>query len=131
MIIGMLSESEFENRLKKVQINNRQKEMKKILREEKQKMKHKMKLPSTSKLVLLVVFLMCIEILFFCEFAMIVLGDAEAMYALIGIPAALVPVCLGYFSKSKHENTNGGIIYETAMEKLRQNKPDDNEEAVG
>ena len=131
MITRTMSKSEFEEKLKNIQSINEQKEMARILKEEKNKGKQKLKLPSTSKLVLLVVFLMCIEILFFCEFAMIVLGDAEAMYALIGIPAALVPVCLGYFNKSKHENTNGGIVYDTAMEKLKQGKLDYDKDAVG
>ena len=131
MISWTLKKSECNEKLKKIQERNEQKEMKRVLKEERNKCKSKIKLPSTSKLVLLIVFLMCIEIRFFCEFAMIVLGDAEAMYALIGIPAALVPVCLGYFNKSKHENTNGGIVYETAMEKLKQGKPDHHEDAVG
>lgn len=78
----------------------------------------KKKLPSTSKLVLLIVFLMCIEILIFSQYAMLKLGDISAMYTLIGVPVALVPVCLGYFWKSKHENTASGITYEMAMREL-------------
>ena len=37
------------------------------------------------------------------------------VYALLGIVASLAPVIFGYYSKSKAENTEGGIVYETAM----------------
>ena len=42
-------------------------------------------------------------------------GDLSAMYALIGVPVSLVPICLGYFNKSKAQNTVGGITYDMAM----------------
>lgn len=80
--------------------------------------KQERKLPSTSKLVLLGVILLCVEIVFFCEYAMLKLGDASSMYVLIGMPVALAPVIWGYYSKSKAENTSGGIIYETTMAQL-------------
>lgn len=87
----------------------------------KNKNKKKSKLPATSKLVLLGVLLICIEIIFFCEYAMLKLSDTSSMYVLIGIPVALAPIIWGYYSKSKAENTTGGIIYETAMAKLNNN----------
>ena len=126
-----LSEKEYEKRLAILQEKNVQKERIQNLKAEAKKYKKQIKLPSTSKLVLLVVFLMCIEVLLFCEYAMIFLGDTESMYALIGVPAALVPVCLGYFNKSKQENTVNGIVYETAMEKLRQGKETSDDNSVG
>lgn len=70
---------------------------------------------STSKIVLLVVFILCIEIVIFCEVMMNKYGDLSAMYALIGVPVSLVPICLGYFNKSKAQNTVGGITYDMAM----------------
>lgn len=70
---------------------------------------------STSKLILLGVILMCVEIVAFCEYAMLSSGDLSSMYVLLGIPVSLIPVCLGYFNKSKAENTAGGIVFETAM----------------
>lgn len=110
-----LTKEVYEQKLKKLQYKNLLKLRKRKLRQEKYKMWPKIKLPSTSKLVLLGVFLMCIEIMIFAQYAMIVLGDTSAMYALIGVPAALIPVCLGYFSKAKAENTVGGIKFETAI----------------
>ena len=85
------------------------------MKAEKSKYTTKHKLPSTSKIVLLAVFLLCIEIIVFSEYAMIVLADASAMYVLIGIPATLVPTIIAYYQKSKAENTKGGITYDMAM----------------
>lgn len=118
--LGNLSEEEFEIQLQRIQEKNLSKERKAKLKKEKSKYRHKMKLPTTSKIVLLVVFLLCIEIICFSEYAMIVLGDASAMYALIGVPTTLVPTLLAYFGKSKSENTSGGIVYEKAMRELEQ-----------
>ena len=125
-----MTEEEFNHQLERIKERNLQKERIRALKAEAKKGSKNFKLPSTSKMILLVVFLMCIEVLVYCEYAMIALGNAEAMYALIGIPASLVPVCLGYFNKSKEENTVNGIVYETTMEKLRQGKSE-NEESVG
>ena len=83
---------------------------------------------STSKLILLGMILLCLQIVFFCEYAMLTLGDASAMYVLIGIPAALAPIVWGYYSKSKAENVAGGIVYESAMAEMRsksENEPAD------
>lgn len=95
-----------------------------------------MKKISTSKVILFVVFLICIEILIFCEVMMDKYGDMSAMYALISVPVTLVPIVLGYLIKSKAENTQHGITYEIAMlekqQELQQNMndaPDDG--AVG
>lgn len=74
---------------------------------------------STSKLILLGMILLCLQIVFFCEYAMLTLGDTSAMYVLIGIPAALAPIVWGYYSKSKAENVAGGIVYESAMAGMR------------
>ena len=83
---------------------------------------------STSKLILLGMILLCLQIVFFCEYAMLTLGDTSAMYVLIGIPAALAPIIWGYYGKSKAENVSGGIVYESAMAEMRsksENEPAD------
>ncbi len=113
-----ISDKEYESRMKKIKLENMSKERLKKLKQEEDKYKPKFKLPSTSKLVLLGVILLCVQIVLFCEYAMLKLCDASSMYVLVGIPVALVPVIWGYYSKSKAENTTGGIIYETAMAKF-------------
>jgi len=50
------------------------------------------------------------------------------MYALIGIPVALAPIIWGYYSKSKAENTSGGIVYDMAMRSTEDNSTYDTEE---
>lgn len=130
-----MTEKEYQTKLKKIQIKNLQKERKDKLKSEKDKYKKKHKLPSTSKLILLGVILLCLEIVIFCEYAMVHLGDTSALYALIGIPVAIAPAVVSYYMKSKAENTEGGIVYEAAMaeiQKLQGNSSADNtEEAKG
>lgn len=113
-----ISEEEYESRLKEIKERNESKLRKQKLKEEKEKHSFKFKLPSTSKIVLLVVFLMCLEIIIFSEYAMIALGDASAMYTLIGVPVTLIPIVISYYNKSKAENTKNGIVYDSAMHKL-------------
>lgn len=119
-MIGFLSEKEYESRLRRLKIINRSKERKRKLKEEERKYKAKLKLPSTSKLILIGAVLLCLEIVIFCEYTMIALGDTSAMYVLIGIPATLIPIIWSYYSKSKAENTQGGIVYDMAMMQMNQ-----------
>lgn len=124
MVIKMwhLSETEYEARMKKIKDINASKERKRKLKEEKRKYKSKLKLPSTSKLILLGAILLCLQIVIFCEYVMITLCDTSAMYVLVGIPATLIPVIWGYYSKAKAENTHGGITYEMAMMQMNNNE---------
>ena len=128
-----ISEKEFDSRLKDIQEKNKSKERKKILEAEKAKYKIKRKFPSTSKVVLFAVFLLCVEIILFSEYAMITLADTSAMYVLIGVPTTLVPTIISYYHKSRIENTKGGIVYDIAMSEKEQqdigcDEPDEFEE---
>ena len=71
---------------------------------------------------------MLLEIVFFCQYVMIEFGDTSALYTLIGIPVTLVPTIWGYYSKSKAENTAGGITYDMAMAEMNNVG---NDEALG
>lgn len=123
-----ISEKEFNFRMKEIQKENLSKERARKLKEEKMKGKSRRKTPSTSKLILLGMILLCIQIVIFCEYAMMTLYDASSLYVLIGIPAALAPIIWGYYSKSKAENTVGGIVYDTAMAEMQmQNETVDDE----
>lgn len=117
---------------KKIQIErhkNQQAKMRQNIRNirNKRKKPHKLNL-SYSKFVLLGMIIMCLQIVLFCEYAIITLADASAMYALIGIPVALAPIIWGYYSKSKAENTSGGIVYDMAMRNVEDNSACDSEE---
>lgn len=121
-----MSELEYDIEMKRIKRENSSRRRIQKLQEEKNKLKKKHKLPPTSKLVLLVVFALSIQIIAFVEFVMLKYGDFSAAYALIGIPVTIVPTILGYYHKSKAENTEGGIIYERAMMQA-----EDDDESVG
>ena len=111
-----MDEKEYELKMEKIEEQNKSFERKKALKEAKQK--RKINFPSTSKVILFSMIILCVEIIIFAEYAMLSMENMSAMYALIGIPVALTPTIWGYYSKSKAENTKGGITYETAMAKM-------------
>ena len=75
----------------------------------------------------------CLILLFFIMFATIYLHDGQILIAGIGPVVAGTINLLRYNSRSKAENTAGGIVYETTMAQLNQGvdiQPVDNN-AVG
>ena len=109
-----MTNREYELELKKIKAQNRQIEMKRNLKAAKVK-RFNLKKPNTSKLIVFVVFAICLQILWFSEHMISLTGDTSYMYALIGIPAALIPTILGYYAKASKDNQVGGITYDTAM----------------
>lgn len=112
--VKYLTSRKYELELKKIKAKNRQIEMKRNLKAAKVK-RFNLKKPNTSKLIVFVVFAICLQILWFSEHMISLTGDTSYMYALIGIPAALIPTILGYYAKASKENQVGGITYDTAM----------------
>lgn len=110
-----ITEKEYNTLMKQAKARNASKLRLSKIKAEQDKYKKKFKMPSTSKIVLWAVILLNIEIILFVEHAMIKWGDFSSAYALIGIPATLIPTVWGYYSKSKAENTVGGIVYDIAM----------------
>lgn len=110
-----MTQNKFNKKMKKIMKDNASKQRKLLLKKAKDKYKKTKKTISTSKLVLLVLILFCLQIVLFAEYIMMQLGDTSALYVLIGVPATLIPVVWKYYSKSQAENTQGGIVYETAM----------------
>lgn len=108
-----ISEKEYKQKLRKVEEQNKSYERKQAIKNA--KIKKNYRFPSTSKVVLFSMIILCVEIVIFAEYAMISMQNMSAMYALIGIPVALTPTIWGYYSKSKAENTKGGITYETVL----------------
>lgn len=115
-----MTESRFEKKIKKAKEKNEKLRQKQKLEKIKYKYKQKRKPLSASKMVLLGAVILCVQITIFCEYMMWRTMDLSSMYVLIGIVPSLSGVILGYYLKSKSENTVGGIIFETAMEELRQ-----------
>lgn len=128
-----MTKSQFDSRLAKLQKRNASIEYRRKLRAERWKYFPKFVKPTTSKIVLIVSALFCVEIIIFCEYMIVKTGDTSALYAMVGAVASLASVVLGYFVKSTRENTAGGVIFETAMAGLGNPQTADSasEEAVG
>lgn len=128
-----MTKSQFDSKLAKIQKKNETIEYRRILRRERHKHLPKFVKPTTSKIVLIVAALLCIQILFFCEWMIVETGDTNALYAMVGVVASLASVVIGYFVKSTKENTKSGITYEMAMARLSNPQIiiDETEEAVG
>ena len=80
---------------------------------------------STTKIVLAFLIFNMVVIEVYSLYAMLALGDLNALPVLI---TAIVGECisiLGYMVKASIENKKGGIIYETAMKQLEDNKDED------
>lgn len=113
--MNYISDRDYNAQMKAIKRMNQSKEREMKLRKEREKYGFKFKMPSTSKIVLFVSLIICLQIIFFCERLMVELKDTSALYVLLGIPAAMAPIIWAYFSKAKAENTKNGIVYETAM----------------
>ena len=127
--VKYLTKQEYELELKKIKEKNQQIKMKQNLKAAKVSRFNIPKI-STSKLILVAVLLLNLQIIYLVEKAIMTYGDLSALYALIAIPATLIPTVWAYFSKAKAENCAGGITYDSAMEQLRQSSSE-NDEAVG
>lgn len=126
-----MTKSQFDVKIAKAKRRNETIEYKRRLREERMKYWPKFVLPSTSKIVLIVAAILCVEILFFCQWMIVKTGDTNALYAMVGVITALSSIVIGYFVKSTKQNTTGGITYETAMAQLQRPKDPASTEAVG
>lgn len=125
-----ISEKEYNAEMSRIKHENESKaRMRKLKAEREKGQPRKSKKISNSKLVLwaMVALVFCIAIWFMYESHR--LCDLSQAYALLGIVASLAPVIFGYYSKSKAENTSGGIIYETAMKE--QSSTNDSESGKG
>ena len=127
-----MTKKQYDYKLAKLQKRNESIEYKRKLREERMKYWPKFVLPSTSKIVLIVSAILCLEILAFCQYMIIKTSDTNALYAMVGALFTFMPVVIGYFVKSTKQNTIGGITYETAMANIQQSHINNTtEEAVG
>ena len=126
-----MTKSQFDVKMAKVQRRNAGIEYRRRLREERMKYWPKFVLPSTSKIVLIVAAILCVEILFFCQWMIVKTGDTNALYAMVGALVSFVPVIVSYMVKSTRENTTGGLVYESAMAQLGKPPVTESTEAVG
>lgn len=109
-----ISEAEYEKELSRIKRANASKARYDSLEAERNKYKKTKKL-QTSKVVLWAMIMLVFSIAVWFMYESHRLADLSQAYALLGVVASLAPVIFGYYSKSKAENTEGGIVYETAM----------------
>lgn len=127
-----MTKNQYDSKLAKIQKRNEGIERRRKLREERMKYFPKFVLPSTSKIVLIIAAILCLEILIFCQYMIVMTGDTNALYAMVGALFTFMPVVIGYFIKSTKENIKNGITFETAMAQIHtQTSSDVNEEPVG
>ena len=111
-----IGEKEYNAEMLRIKHENESKARLRKLRAEKAKGRQKKSrnIP-TSKLVLWAMVILVFGIAIWFMYESHRLCDLSQAYALLGIVASLAPVIFGYYSKSRAENTEGGIVYETAM----------------
>lgn len=111
-----ISEKEYNAEMLRIKHENESKARLRKLRAEKAKGRQKKSrnIP-TSKLVLWAMVILVFGIAIWFMYKSHRLCDLSQAYALLGIVASPAPVIFGYYSKSRAENTEGGIVYETAM----------------
>lgn len=105
-----MTQREYEKRVEKIKARNKDIEMKQNLKTAKIK-RFNWKKPRTSKMVLWTVIIICIQILWFTEHMATITGDTSFMYALIAIPASLIPTVLSYMKNSRVEHQMGQFEY--------------------
>nr|WP_297933197.1 hypothetical protein [uncultured Lachnoclostridium sp.] len=110
-----MTEQEYKQKEEKIKQRNKNIQMKQKLHRMKKSRFPKFKKPSTSKIVLFIVFVICIQILWFSEHMAITTGGTSYMYSLIGVPVTLIPTIISYYAKASRENRVGGITYDMAM----------------
>ena len=128
-----LDEKQFENALKRIQIENEYKERNRKLKEEKRKYKPKIKLPSTSKLMVAYLFVVLNIVLFYAMYMMYHFAELTYLGVLITDVASKILVFLIYAVQSAKENSQNGITYEMAMleKKNELNLLNNDDDAVG
>lgn len=114
-----ITEKEYEQRMIRIKRKNDSIQRKQKIRAEEDKYKHKLSLPSTSKLMAVYLFVVFNAVLIYAMVAMWTFGDLNYLGVLITDIAGQVLTYFIYAKKSTAENTQGGLVYDSAMERLK------------
>jgi hypothetical protein len=111
-----MSEKKYQQKLEKIQKNNESLKRIQLLKDERNKYRTSIiKKVSTTKLVMLYLFLLLNVILIFAMVAMWHFADLSYLGVLVTDIAAQIITFFIYAVKSTKENTVGGITYDLAM----------------
>jgi len=113
--VKYLSEKQYEKELNKILIKNECIKRKRTLKDEKNKYKRKIQIPSTTKLAMLYLFILLNTVLIYSMIAMWHFSDLSYLGVLITDIVAQLITFFIYTVKSTKENTVGGITYDLAM----------------
>lgn len=115
---------DYEKRMKELDQIAEEQQLRQRVRDRERELglRHIRKKPAWGKAMMAVVYGLCIEIVIYAEIVMWMRFDLSALYALIGVPAAMFGVFWAYAQKSAKENTKGGIVYDM---NIRQAETDD------
>ena len=115
---------DYEKRMKELDQIAEEQQLRQRVRDRERELglRHTRKKPAWGKAMMAVVYGLCIEIVIYAEVVMWMRFDLSALYALIGVPAAMFGVFWAYAQKSAKENTKGGIVYDM---NIRQAETDD------
>lgn len=116
-----ISEKEYNLRMKKIQSQNVNIERMQSLKKEQNKYRPKIKLPSTTKLMAVYLFVILNVVLTFAMVTMYQFRDLTYLGVLITDVAAQILTFLIYTKKSLAENSQGGIVYDLAMKNTETN----------
>lgn len=114
-----LTEKQYQAALKRIQYENLYKERNRKLKEEKNKLNHKLKLPPTSKLMAAYLFIIMNVVLIYSLVTMYEFRDLTYLGVLITDIAGQILVYWIYSLKSRKENCKDGITYDLAMMEKR------------
>ena len=95
-----ITQSKFENELAKIRVRNKSYERKKLLKAEKNKYRNKIKLPSTTKLVMTYLFILLNTVLIYAMVAMWKFADLSYLGVLISDIAAQIMIYAIYCMKA-------------------------------
>lgn len=116
-----ISEKEYNLRMKKIQSQNVNIERMQSLKKEKNKYRPKIKLPSTTKLMAVYLFVILNVVLTFAMVTMYQFRDLTYLGVLVTDVAAQILTFFIYTKKSLAENSQGGIVYDLAMKNTETN----------
>lgn len=117
--------------MKQIKNKNANRERLEALKAEKNKYRFKLKLPSTSKLMAVYLFVILNIVLAYAMITMCVFRDLSYLGVLITDVAAQVLTYFIYARKAAIENTSGGITYDMAMKNIDTTSDEDSDDSVG
>ena len=132
--MNYISESEYKEQLNEIKRENQSKKRKQDLKKEKRKYSVFAKLPSTSKMMAVYLFVLLNVVLCYAMFMMWRFQDLQCLSVLITDVVAQVLTYFIYSRKATIENQKNGITYELAMmdRQTRQDTEDiEQDDSVG